>query len=93
LSASSPPPLASLWASTCQPSSLSPFPSSSSSSPLHRLHCSRSIWTVESAPLFTRPDKSGPAQNEWVGSGPVKKIKKYFQKFVIFLRIILLNFA
>jgi hypothetical protein len=24
------------------------------------------MWTVESAPLFTRPDKSGPAQ-KWVG--------------------------
>jgi hypothetical protein len=36
------------------------------------------MWTVESAPLFTRPDKSGPAQNEWAGSGPVKKIKFFF---------------
>jgi len=65
-SASSPPPPASLWASAGQPSSPSPFPPPPpSSSSLHRLHCS--AWTVESAPLFTGPDKSGPAQNEWSG--------------------------
>jgi hypothetical protein len=39
---------------------------------------------VESAPLFTRPDKSGPAQNEWVGSGPEKKLKNIFKSLWFF---------
>jgi hypothetical protein len=30
---------------------------------------------VESAPLFTGPDKSGTVQNEWAGSSPIQKKK------------------